>query len=730
MGPALLLLCALAAAPVTPAQKQKDREALKAALAQVIERSPLKTARISVHMKSLDDGSVVFARNADELLNPASNVKLFTAAAALARLGPEYRFDTEFLVDPEFKDGKAKNLYVRGKADPTLTTERLYGVTSDLIHAGLKEITGDLVLDDSWFDGERNAPGYDQEVGDRSYLAPTGALSLNWNAIGIYLRPGASPGAAASAEVEPASDFFVVENRLLTGSETQRRFNVSAEVDKDKVRQKLVVTGFVPYDKGAWSVWKKVDQPPLYFGYTLKALLLQRGVKLKGKVRLDKVPPSARMLHVAQSETLDGVLKKLQKHSNNFVAEQLIKTLGAEVKGPPGSTARGIEVVEDFLEQEVGLKRGSYVMKNGSGLNDTNRFSAAQVTRLLQAMWDKFPTAPEYLAALGIAGKDGTLKFRFEGTEATGKLRAKTGTLENVSALGGYLQAASGEKFIFAIVVNDFPGRASTVVQHIDALGATVAAVGSEKGPGSVLAQLTPPSVVGPMDALKARLGTYAALAKKPDRRNVPFLRTVWRAEMDPAVRAVIAWALYESDPAEGANTRTLIESYTAGDDVYGRVRQAARESGLEVPGVRALVSLAAAGNGDAVGRLFELARAAPAGPDYDAVAQGLTQVANEASPELLWTLQRATEADREAATAALASGFVLAAQPDAPFWVALKAVQGSPDSRVVDFARGLEVSLSQRIAEARAPAPVDPEASPPAPSGGAASSPAGAPGG
>src|SRR6187549_2316820 len=136
---AFVVTCALAAAPLSPAAKAEERESLKRALMSVIERSPLKAARITVQIRSLDDGSVVFAQNADELLNPASNVKLFTAAAALARLGPDYRFDTEFLTDFESKDsimrdGKVKVLYVRGKGDPTLTTERLYNAVSDLLH--------------------------------------------------------------------------------------------------------------------------------------------------------------------------------------------------------------------------------------------------------------------------------------------------------------------------------------------------------------------------------------------------------------------------------------------------------------------------------------------------------------------------------------------------------------------------------------------------------------------
>src|SRR5207244_7648890 len=136
----------------------------------------------------------------------------------------------------------------------------------------------------------------------------------------------------------------------------------------------------------------------------------------------------------------------------------------------------GIEVVEEFLEKEVGLPRGSYVMKNGSGLNDTNRFSAGQLTRVLRAMYERFPTAPEYMSSVGIAGKDGTLKYRFEGSDAVGRLRAKTGTLENVTALSGYVQAVGGQHFCFSFFVNDYPGRSGPVVQGMDALGAAVAA--------------------------------------------------------------------------------------------------------------------------------------------------------------------------------------------------------------------------------------------------------------
>ncbi len=689
----------------------------------VLEKSTLKNARVTVQVRSLDDGSVVFSRDPDELLNPASNVKLYTAAAALARLGPEYRFETEFLVDPEFKDGKAKTLYIRGRGDPTITTERLYGIVSELVHAGLKEVQ-DVVVDDSWFDAERSPPGFDQEYGDKAYLAPTGALSLNWNTVGVYLRPAEQAGGKATIEVEPPSDYFVIDGDVSTGTKTQRRFTVSSAVDKDRVRQKIEARGVVPVDKGTWSVWKKIDQPALYFGFTVKALLVQRGVKVKGRLRNGTVPFGQKMLHQAQSDTLDIVLKKLNKHSSNFVAEQLIKTLGAEGRGVPGSHPRGIDVVEDFLEREVGIARGSYVMKNGSGLNDANRFSAAQTNKLLAYMMDRFQVMPEYLSSVGIAGKDGTLKYRFEGSDAVGRLRAKTGTLETVSALSGYVQSVGGERFVFSIMVNDFPGRAGTVVPNIDALGAAVAASGSSAGPSAAIAAMTPPTVVGPFEELKARLQTYVGLAQKGERRNVALLRTAWRSEKDPAVRAIIADALYQSDPREGASVRVLLDSALASEDVYGRIKKASLEAGFDLPVLPSLVELASAGNVDAAARLFDFVKVDAADERSSAwLSEQLAVVATDAPQELLLALKSVPESDRAPIVDSLVRGLVKAAQPEAPLWAVLRQQQGAADPSMVTFARGLEATLSMKIAEARAPSATPVVTVPPAGATGAPTS-------
>ena len=697
---ALLCTCLVAGSALAAPSKAADREALKKTLLDLAQRAPFRDARLGVQLLSLDDGTVVFSKDADALMNPASNVKLVTAAATLARLGPEYRFDTEFLVEPGPTD-RVRALWVRGKGDPSITTERLHAMASELAHLGLRE-AGDLILDDTWFDGERLAPGFEQEISDRAYTAPTGALSLNANAVGVYLRASA-PGGRAVVELEPPSDYFEIVNQASGASSRARRASVTSQWTGSA--QRITVRGTVPVS-GEWAVWKRIDNPPMYFGYTFKKILEMHGIRVRGKPKLGVVPERARLLYVAQSETFDLVLKRMNKFSSNFVAEQLLKTLGAEVKGAPGTTANGVAVAEEFLEREVGIPRGSYILRNGSGLNDTNRFTPRQLAQLLKVMWDRFPLAPEYLSSVGIAGKDGTLRYRFEGSEAVGRLRAKTGTLENVSALSGYVQSVGGERFAFSVIVNDHAGRTAPVVQGIDAIGAAVAAVGAPGGPDRAVASLMQPTL-GPSsdEEAKARIRTYLAVAQKADQRNLPFLRTAWRTEHDPAVRAVLADSIYQSDPRDYLGTRALLDSFTPAEEVYGRLRRLARELKEPLPCVGSLTSLAAEGNGEALSRLVELARASAGDASAQrTVSVALADVAKTAPDELLVTLRVASSADRDASLGLLAQGVAQQQDADHPLWPAVRKMMASTDTAVAAFGRELDATLSQRMAAEKAP--------------------------
>jgi len=676
---------------------------LDTALRAILATGSIASARTGMLVSDVETGQVLYAHDPDVLLNPASNVKLVTTAAALARLGPEFRYDTEFWVEAGAGEA-ARTLYVKGKGDPSLVTERLWAIAGDLVHLGIRRV-GDVVVDDSYFDGERQGPGFDQESGDRSYLAPAGAASLNWNTVAIHVAPGDRRGGKARVELEPASDLFDVDVRATTVAPGARRRLAISSV-RAGARQRIVVEGRIPQGSRLQTMWRRIDDPALYLGQTLRRLLELRGVKFAGKVRSGTVPAGARLVHVSQSESLGEIVRRLNKTSNNFVAEQLLKTMGAQVKGAPGTWPKGVEVVEEFLA-EVGIPRGAYVMKNGSGLNDTNRFSARQLVTLLRAMWGRFPLHAEYVVSLPVAGRDGTIRWRMEGTQAEGRLRAKTGTLENVTTLSGYVETAAHRTLAFAILVNDFPGRVSGAARSVDALGAALAASG---GPPGALGEAVAVAKAGEPAAatapdLAAQARTYYGLGRAEDPRNLPFLRTALRGERDPALRLAIAECIYLSDPDGDTARRTFLEALPQDPQVLVRLWSAAAPGaeGPDVPVLGSLGDLAADAGGDALARLVELAPAgALDGGLSRALSDVLADVAENVPEEMVAALHAAAPAAQEAAVGALGAGVARSSEREHPFPAALRELAGHQDETGA-FARALQPRLAAAVAAANA---------------------------
>jgi len=708
----LLSLSLLLAAPAAPAARLEG-EPLRIAIDELLARTALSRARVGMAVVSLDSGELLYGRDPDALLNPASNAKLLTTAAALLRLGPEYRFSTE-LWTPTAPDaaGAVRQLWIRGRGDPTWTTERLWALAGDIHHRGVRTVSGDLLVDESFFDEEREAPGYEQEQGDRAYLAPSGAVSLNFNAVAIHLAPGARPGDRIRAELEPESDYLELSNRGVT-VRASGRGRVVPHSQAAGGRQRITVEGRLPAGGRELAVWRKVDDPAAYFGYTLKRLLALRGVKVLGKVRRGLVPPTARLLHLAESEPLSEVVRRLNKVSQNFMAEQLLKTLGAEAGGAPGSWPKGVAAGEEALA-ELGLPRGSYVWKNGSGLNDANRVSARQLTTLLAALWRRFPLAADFAGSLPVAGRDGTVRYRMEGTAAEGRLRAKTGTLsaEGVSSLSGYVEAGSGELLAFAILVNDLPPRSPGVARAVDGVAALLAEAGR---PPSVGAAEAP--ALAAAQGVPARVATYYRLGLARDRRNLRFLRSALRSEPDPVVRMAAGEAVYLSDPDSEAARRAFVEAVAADAEGLARLRELAAGPALPAPVLGSLADLASEGMAEAVGRFLELAPAVGGDPAArTAYAEALVEVARNAPDEVATGLRSLAPAAAGAAVTALAPR--LAREKEHPLLGSLQAAARDPDE--ARAAPGREL-LRKLDGEAAAGAP--PQA-PPAPAVPAPASP------
>ncbi len=678
--PVLLLLLS----PLAAMAGQSDREALRKAVEQLLAQPPLSNARVSMQVESLDDGQVVYSRNADDLLNPASNTKLVTAAAGLLRLGPEYRFTTDYLADKPIQRGRISTLYVKGRGDPSVTTERLDGLVSDLWHRGVRSV-GEIVLDDSFFDREQFGPGWEQEVSDKAWAAGVGALSLNHNSVAIYISAGDRLGARARVEVEPdARDYFVVDGRVTTvRANGRRKLRPHTVAEGDRTR--IVVEGRIPLHAQTAVMFRRVGDPTFYYGQTLRMLLRQRGIRVTGRVKRGAAPPAAVLIQSYDSAELAAIIRDMNKVSSNFIAEMVVKTLGAELKGTPGSWAKGLEVEEDLLG-ELGIPRGTYVLKNGSGLNDTNRFTARQLATLLQAVWKRFPVASEFVSSLGIAARDGTMRLRMEGTDAAGRLRAKTGTLEGVTALSGYVQSLGGERFVFSVMVNDWSGKSAPIISSIDRLGGMLAALGApETGAReAALAAVVSPQEAAPSE-LKARIATYAALASAGDKKNLPFLRSALRSERDPLLRIVLADAVYRSDPDQGGGP--LLEAMPASPELFLRLRSVTRELGLPVPAVSSLLDLAVDGSGEALARLFALAPLARGAESDEQLAallsDGLVEVGEASAEEMLAALRIASTPHAQAAIELVAAGLEQSGTDATryPLVQTLRRTVGQPDA-------------------------------------------------
>lgn len=436
----------------SPAERQKW---LKDQIDAALGDPELAKAKVGVDVVDIDSGKTLYARNDAGLFNPASNVKLFTTAAALALLGPEYRWKTIVYADGPLAGGVLEGrLYLKGHGDPSLVVEDLWRVVTDLYAAGLRRVAGDLVVDDTFFDNVRVGPGFEQKQEDLPFRAPAGALSLNYNAVGVHVMPGGGDAAPARVVVDPQTPYFTIVNEARTVA--AGRTTITVEARETPGHTELRVTGRIRIGDPPQILYRRVAHPDLFTASAFAELLARRGIKLAGAIVRDATPPTARALSAHYSQPLGVVVRDVNKRSNNFMAEQILKTLGAETGGRPGTWQKGIDAVAGFLEQ-LGIARKDYKMTNGSGLYKSNLFSPAQLTTLLRVAYKDFRFAADFIGSLALAGADGTVSHRMEGGLAERYVRAKTGTLAGVSCLAGYAGAPGHAPLAFAILMNDVP---------------------------------------------------------------------------------------------------------------------------------------------------------------------------------------------------------------------------------------------------------------------------------
>ncbi len=451
--------------PQAPADPAARRDWLRGELDALWAAPPLASAKVSLLVAEADTGKPLYAHDEKTGLNAASNVKLVTSAAALALLGPEYRWKTALygaMRAPGQTGGRsvgaggelAGDLFLKGTGDPTLSTQDLAVLASDLAALGVRRVRGGLVVDASTFDAVTVGPGFDQKNESAYFRAPSSAVSLNGNVVSVTIMPAAVPGAPARVVIEPASPYFVLGGRVTTAKDGPAAPAVETE-DAGTGQTRITLSGRVRVGSEPRVLLRRVVHPELFAGHTLRLLLQKRGITIDKPLRVEAVPTEGfRPLATHDSPALAVVAHELNKRSSNFAAEQVVRTMGAELQGRPGTWDKGIEAVAGWLDS-IGIKRGSYKMTNGSGLYDSNRFSAEQIVTVIRAAMRDFRIAGEYLASLAVAGADGTLAQRMGGTLAERYVRGKTGTLATASCLSGVVGAPGVKPLVFSILVNN-----------------------------------------------------------------------------------------------------------------------------------------------------------------------------------------------------------------------------------------------------------------------------------
>jgi serine-type D-Ala-D-Ala carboxypeptidase/endopeptidase (penicillin-binding protein 4) len=448
-------------------QLQRDIDAVLAA-------PPLARSFWGIVVQSAADGRVLYTRNGNKLLMPGSTMKIVTLAAAAERLGWDYSFETRLAAAGSIEAGVLNgDLVVIGSGDPSIVTEngtaaRLFDSwAAALKSSGIHAISGRIIGDDNAFDDDSLGPGWTwDDIAGRD-AAPVSGLQFNENVVQATLAPGPAPGSPASVTLVPGGSSLVVENHLLTGatgappSITIRRSAGSNHVE---------FRGTLPAGSEPLVRVASVDNPTLFFVTALRDALTAAGIDVRGPaVDVDDIadaPPGPQVtIATYRSPSLASLAVRLMKNSQNLYAETLLKALGSTGGAP--TLEQGRAIVAETLEP-WGVVPAELVQVDGSGLSRYNYVTADTLLTVLVHVNRDSRLHAAFEASLPLAGRDGTLAARMNGTAAEGNARAKSGTLANVRSLAGYVSTADGEPLVFVLIANNFGTMPEVAIGAID----------------------------------------------------------------------------------------------------------------------------------------------------------------------------------------------------------------------------------------------------------------------
>jgi serine-type D-Ala-D-Ala carboxypeptidase/endopeptidase (penicillin-binding protein 4) len=470
----------LAAAPTPGPSQARDAAALGGDLLRMVQGPGWRSAEWGVLAVSLERGDTLFALNAHTPLAPASNLKLFTSAAALEELGPGFRFPTFLLADGEVRDGVLHgDLILYGTGDPTLgrgqraeAPEGAFATFLESLRAwGIHEVRGAVVGDGTFFQGDFRRPSWNPRDLNDWFAAPASALSFNENMVTLQVSPGPTTGSPARIRMQPEGASVPIRNLGVTVDRAPTPGLLLVRDDPDEI---IEIRGEIR--RNGQDVWRSltVSDPPAYAAGFLRQVLIHGGISVTGPARSVEVDPAAahrvtgrllaapafgekgapRTMAVHHSPPVSEIVEVVNKRSHNLYADLLLFTLGHLREGTP-TFEGGARALTAYLVDEVGIREDHLHIEDGSGLSRLNRSSPAALVRLLEHM-DRRPVAEAFWTSLPEAGNRRELR-RMDRTLAAQNLRAKTGTIHRTSALSGIVRTVDGEAILFSVMANNVP---------------------------------------------------------------------------------------------------------------------------------------------------------------------------------------------------------------------------------------------------------------------------------
>lgn len=412
----------------------------------IVAQVPL-TKSTGLVVVDVETGKEVFSRNAGLPLKPASVLKILITDVAFAKLGTEHSFRTEFY-GVGFKGAQVESLYMKGYGDPSFVQEQLWLSARNIYKRGVRQVKNIFVDDSAFVDPSKRQ-------GQRAYQAGASALAFNHNALVFEICPGRS-GSPASVTPDLFEYPVRIKGRITTTSKGSSTYQIDETAPPSHAPKLMsyLVQGRIRGGLACTNVLRSVEHPDIYAGYGLKGFLEELGVKVLTEPKNSKVPPRAARIYTHYSKQLALIVRDLNHYSTNFIAEQLLMAVGATGKGRYERKA-GLRAMEQRL-LEVGEAPGDFSLHDASGLSHSNRITARGLSKVLMSLRANTRYGAEFVNSLAVDGRRGTLRKR----NLNGTVRAKTGTINGVGSLAGFITSAKGREFGFVFLQNKVSSRA------------------------------------------------------------------------------------------------------------------------------------------------------------------------------------------------------------------------------------------------------------------------------